>query len=164
MNTEVRDYISVSAKLNDFGISAPDGLAILPSNLAAAESVDDFRQNAESETVRTLLKENKIAHVEIFDDDHQPPYLQQYGFEWFGPTLFVSASILAQNPNVLSVTLGVISNYLYDLFKGIKDGKASLDVIYQKADGSCKQVHYSGSPDGLSGVAEIVKMLEAGNG
>jgi hypothetical protein len=55
--------------------------------------------------------------------------------------------------------LGVVANHLYDLFKGAKDGKASLDVIFQQADGSCKEIHYSGHPDGLSEVAEIVKGL-----
>jgi hypothetical protein len=159
MGAEVHDYVSVSEKLKSLGVSLPSGLAILPDNLATATSIDDLRQQVESDTVRTLLKSNKIDYVEIFGEDDQPPYLQQYSFEWFGPTLFVSAGLLSQDPNVLSVTLGVITNYLYDLFKGSKEGKASLDVILQQADGSCKQIHYSGPADGLSEVAEIVKNL-----
>lgn len=159
MSTEVRDYVSVSTKLKSFGVSAPNGLAILPNNLATATSIGDLRQQVESDTVRTLLKANKIAYVELFDEDSQPPYLQQYSFEWFGPTLFISAGLLSQNPSVLSVTLGIITNYLYDLFKGAKDGRATLNVIFQQTDGSCKEIHYSGPPDGLSKVAEIIKNL-----
>ncbi|MGY6126349.1 hypothetical protein ACW9YV_12870 [Paraburkholderia strydomiana] len=159
MGAEVRDFVSVSEKLKSLGVSLPDGLAILPGNLATATSIDDLRQQVESDTVRTLLRSNKIDYVEIFDEDDQPPYLQQYSFEWFGPTLFVSAGLLSQDPNVLSVTLGIITNYLYDLFKDSKEAKASLDVILQQADGSCKQIHYSGPADGLSEIAEIVKGL-----
>lgn len=159
MSTEVRDYVSVSEKLKSFGIPIPDGLAILPSNLATAQSIDDLRQHVESDTVRTLLKENKVAYVEIFDENNQPPYLQQYSFEWFGPTLFISASLLSQDPNLLSVTLGIITNYLYDLFKGSKGSKASLNVVFQQVDGSYKEIRYSGPPDGLSKVAEMVKDL-----
>lgn len=159
MSIEVRDYVSISDKLKDFGVSVPNGLAILPGNLATAKSVDDLRQHVESDTVRTLLKISKIPYVEIFDEDNQPPYLQQYGFEWFGPTLFISTGLLSQNPNVLSITLGIITNYLYDLFKGANNSKASLDVIIQQADGSCKEVHYSGPPDGLINIAQIVKEL-----
>ncbi|AXW60980.1 hypothetical protein ACI2VA_12955 [Ralstonia nicotianae] len=159
MSTEVRDYVSVSEKLKSLGVSTPSGLAILPGNLAEATSIDELRQHVESDTVRTLLRANKIAHFEIFDEEDQPLYLQQYGFEWFGPTLFISAGLLSQDPNVLSVTLGIITNYLYDLFKGSKDGKASLDVVFEHADGSCKKVHYSGPPDGLSKVAEVVRDL-----
>lgn len=159
MSIEVRDYVSISEKLKGFGISAPNGLAILPSNLATAKSIDDLRQHVESDTVRTLLKASKIPYVEIFDEDNQPSYLQQYGYEWFGPTLFISTGLLLQDPNVLSITLGIITNYLYDLFRGAKSSKASLHVIIQQADGSCKEVHYSGHPDGLSNIAEIVKEL-----
>lgn len=160
MGVEIHDYVLVSEKLKSLGVSIQSGLAILPSNLATATSIDDLRQQVESDTVRTLLRENKIHYVDIFDEDDQPPYLQQYGYEWFGPTLFVSAGLLSQNPNILSVTLGLITNYLYDLFKGSKDGKASLDVIFQQADGSCKQIHYSGPAGGLSEVSEIVKILK----
>ncbi|HEX7913906.1 MAG TPA: hypothetical protein VF534_38320 [Paraburkholderia sp.] len=159
MTTEVRDYVSVSEKLKSFGVPVPSGLAILPGNLATAKSIGDLRQYVESDTVRTLFKANKIAYVEIFDEDNQPPYLQQYSFEWFGPTLLISANLLLQDPNLLSVTLGVISNHLYDLFKGATDGKASLDVILEQADGSCKQIHYSGPADGLGKVGEMVKDL-----
>ncbi|NGM88746.1 hypothetical protein G5B35_15680 [Parapusillimonas sp. SGNA-6] len=159
MTIEVRDYGCVSDKLKNFGISVPRGLAILPKNLATAATISDLRQHVESDTVRTLLKANKLAYTEIFDEDDQPPYLQQYGFEWFGPTLFISAGLLSQNPSVLSVALGLITNYLYDLFKGTKNGRASLTVIFQRIDGSCKEVHYSGPPDGLSKVAKIIKDL-----
>lgn len=159
MSVEVLNCVSISDKLNSFGISVPKGLSILPNNLATAESIDDLRQYVESDTVRTLLKAKKIPYVEIFNEDSQPPYLQQYGFEWFGPTLFVSTGLLLQEPNILSITLGIITNYLYDLFKGGKNGKVSLDIIVQQADGSCKEVHYSGAPDGLSQIAQIVKEL-----
>lgn len=161
MSAKVRDYVSFSEKLQAFGISVPNGLAILPSNLATASTIDDLRQHVESDTVRTLMKAGDIPYVEVFDENNQPPYLQQYGFEWFGPTLFISTGLLSQNPNILSVTLGLITNYLYDLFNGDKNSKASLDIIIQKSDGSFKEVHYSGPPEGLNNVAEIVKGLEA---
>lgn len=159
MSAEVHDYVSVSEKLKSFGISVPSGLAILPSNLATATSIGDLRQHVESDTVRALLTEKKIAYQDIFDEDHQPPYLQQYSFEWFGPTLLISASMWSQDPSLLSVTLNVISSYLFDLFKGAANGKATLDVIVEKPDGSCKQIHYSGPSEGLSQVAEIAKNL-----
>ncbi|MDT4857168.1 hypothetical protein FQZ97_915820 [compost metagenome] len=159
MSMEINDYVSVAERLNKFNVSAPSGLAILPHNLATAASREELRQHAESDTVRTLFFENNITCIEIFDEDNQPPYLQQYGFEWFGPTIFISAGFILQNPNILSVSLGLITNYLYDLFKGTKDGKASLNVIFQKADGSCKEIRYSGSPEGLKSIADIVREL-----
>lgn len=159
MSTEVRDYISVSAKLAQWGINPPAGFAILPYNLAEALSITELRQHAESETVKKLLRTNNIVYSELFDTDSQPAYLQQYGFEWFGPTLFFTAAALSQNPTLLSASLGIITNYLYDLFKGVKDGTASLDVIIEKPDGSCKHVNYKGPPEGLASVADILREL-----
>lgn len=159
MSTEVRDYISVSTKLAQWGINPPTGFAILPSNLAEALSTTELRQHAEAETVKKLLRTNNIFYSEVFDADSQPAYLQQYGFEWFGPTLFFTAAALSQNPTLLSVSLGIISNYLYDLFKGAKNCTASLDVILENADGSCKKVNYKGPPEGLASIADIVREL-----
>lgn len=159
MAIEVSDYISVAEKLNDFGLKAPQGLSILPRNLATAESVDDLRQHVESDTVRTLLSQHKIEYVEIFDEHTQPPYLEQYGSEWFGPSLLISASLLSENPHVLAVTLGVITNYLYDWFRGSKEGKVTFDVVLQEPDGSCKRVHYSGPADGLAAVDKVIEEL-----
>lgn len=161
MSIEVRDHISIAEKLESFGVAAPNGLAILPFNLATATSKDELRQHVESDTVRTLLLCNNIPHVEIFDESDQPPYLQQYGSDWFGPTLFISAAVMLQSPHVLTVTLGIISSYLYDQFKGSKSGNTSLDVIVQDESGCCKTVIYKGPSEGLSEVADIVKSLVA---
>lgn len=159
MSIEVRDHVSISVKLNSFDVAAPNGLAVLPYNLETATCKRDLRQHVESDTVRTLFSANNIPYVEIFDEHDQPLYLQQYGLEWFGPTLFISAGVMLQNPNMLSVSLSLIANYLYDLFKGSKGGSASLNVIFQNANGACKEIRYSGPPEGLSAVADIVKEL-----
>ncbi|PPC64160.1 hypothetical protein C1Y41_05850 [Pantoea sp. ICBG 1758] len=159
MSVEVHDSVPVAEKLKSFGLAVPDGLALLPCNLLTAESIGDFRQHVESDTVRTLLNAGNVPYIDIFDDENQPPYLQQYSFEWFGPALFISTGLLSQNPDILTVTLGLITNYLYDHFNGDKKSKATLDVIIQQPDGSCKKIHYSGHPDGLGEIAEIVKGL-----
>ncbi|SFS24133.1 hypothetical protein [Pseudomonas sp. NFACC42-2] len=160
MSILVNDHISISEKLKSFGLALPNGLTIIPSNLATANSLNELRQQVESDTVRTLLRQNNITYYELFEEEDQPPYLQQYSFEWYGPTLIISAGLLTQDPNALSITLGLITNYLYDLFKGSKGGKASLDVIYQNKDGSCKEIHYSGPHEGLPQIYDIVKELE----
>lgn len=159
MTAEIRDYVSVAEKLKQFNTLVPAELALLPDNLAFVSSKEELRQHVESDTVRTLLLSNAVPHAEIFDENNQPAYLQQYGYEWFGPSLFVSAGLLAQNPEILSITLGLITNYLYDLFRGEQSGTASLSVVVQKNDGSCKEVRYKGPPSGLNSIADIVKEL-----
>ncbi|MFM4929413.1 hypothetical protein [Aeromonas dhakensis] len=160
MSIDVSDYDSVYEKLRALGASVPNGLVILPNNLSTANSIEELHQPVETDTVKTLLRINDITYFDVLDGIAQPPYLQQYGNEWFGPTLFITASYLTQNPTVLSITLGLITNYLYDLFKNSNDVTASLDVIYEKADGTSKKVHYKGSHKGLPQIVEIIKELE----
>lgn len=160
MSIQVSDIPPVSEKLKGLGLALPEGLTIIPSNLAEAKSVEDLRQQVESDTVRTILRKHSIDLAEIFDDDNHPPYIQQYSLEWFGPTLLISASFIIQNPNTLSIVLGLITNYLYDIFKGSKNGVASFNLIYQRSDGSCKEIRYSGPPDGLNKIHEIIKTIE----
>ncbi|WP_144408792.1 hypothetical protein [Chromobacterium vaccinii] len=161
MSIDVHDYIPVSEKLKEFGIATPCKLSFLPSNLEKAMTIGELRQYVESDTVRTILRKNKIPYEEIFSEDEQPLYLQQYSFEWFGPCIFIPAGLLIQDPNLLSITINLISSFLYDLFKNSSDGQASLDVILEQADGSCKKIHYSGPADGLSKIPDIVKELES---
>lgn len=160
MTTEVRDYISVIKKLEKFGADVPDGLAILPENLDTANSVNDLYQHVEADTVRTLLKTNNIEYIEPFKEDKWPAYLLQYNIEWFGPSIFISASFISQNPHILSIILGIISNYLYDLFKSSEDDKVSLTVIFQNEDGICKKIDYKGSQYGLDKISNIVEELK----
>jgi len=160
VSIQVIDSPSVSEKLKGLGLTLPEGLSIIPSNFAEAKSIKDLRQQVESDTVRTILRKHSIELAEIFDNDNQPPYIQQYSFEWFGPTLLISASYIIQNPNTLSIVLGLITNYLYDIFKGSKSGTASFNLIYQRSDGSCKEIRYSGPPDGLNKIHEIIKTID----
>lgn len=160
MTITVTDHPPIRNKLHDLGITLLNGLTIAPSNIEHSSTLGDLRQQVESDTVRTLFNTNKIEYQELFDDDHQPGYLQQYSMEWYGPTLIITAGFLTQNPHALSIATGIITNYLYDLFKTKNSGKASLDLIYEYPDGKCKKIQYCGTPEGLSEVHKIVRDLE----
>jgi hypothetical protein len=75
----------------------------------------------------------------------------------------VSASLLSQNPHVISVALGVVSNYLTDWFKGIPGSKkVRLDVVVEQTEGQTyKRIHYEGDPEGLNELARIVREVNA---
>ncbi len=44
MSLEIQDHISVAEKLGQLGVRVPNGLAILPVNIAAANEIQDLRQ------------------------------------------------------------------------------------------------------------------------
>ena len=53
----------------------------------------------------------------------------------------MGGALLTSDPNVISVALGVLSNYLTDFFQGMSGDKTvKLDVVIEKtADATCKR-------------------------
>jgi hypothetical protein len=163
MTIDITNYSSVSEKFEFFGLKPDNGLIILPSNFDTAENLNKLRQQTESETVKTLFRQNNLPYTEIFDETNSPAYIQNYSFEWFGPTIFISASLISQNPDLVSVALGLITNYLQEIFKTPNNNSlpesTSLEIIYEEPDGSCKKIAYRGPPEGLKDVAQAIKNL-----
>lgn len=84
----------------------------------------------------------------VFADNHSA--------DWFGPTLFISTVLISQNPQLISILLSIIANYVYDLFKGKnKDPNVKFSVVLEKKDGT-KKIRYEGP---VSGVKEIEKIV-----
>ena len=161
MTTKISDYIDVQAKIHDLGCEDPEGISILPVNFDSATSTDEFLQLSETSTVKTLLRNNEIPFSEVRKE--KPAYIQNNAFEWIAPTLFVSASLLSQHPEIISVSLSVIANYVTDFFRGLSGEKnIKLDIVVEKTKSkTCKKISYEGNVDGLKELANIVK--EVGN-
>ena len=79
--------------------------------------------------------------------------------QWIGPVILISAAAISQNPDIVSITLGVISNYLTDWFRGEpkENRSASLTIVKETKDGDYKCVDYNGP---LEGLLEVKDMLD----
>lgn len=159
MTTIISDYISVSGRLEELGARYPIGLALLPANFESAESTDSFRQLSTAATVKTLFRNNGIPQDDIVDRAKRPPYIQNNSFELILPTLFVSATLISENPTLLAIALNVISSYAVDFFKGMSGDKTvKAEVVVEKTKSkTCKKITYSGPVDGLKELAKVVK-------
>lgn len=160
METKITKFISVSDRLISLGLAPANGLALIPDNFDSAHGVTELRQQSEADTVRTLFRLNNVPLVELFNKAEQPPYIQNNGYEWFGPTLFLPAAFLSQNPHVITVVLGLITNHLYEVFKGSSNGSASLKIVRESKDGTCTKISYKGTIDGLKDISDIVASLD----
>ena len=70
----------------------------------------------------------------------------------------ISALFLSQNPNAISVAIGVISNYLTDWFKGtVGDKRVRLDIVVEIEGSKYKRVHYDGNVEGLRELPKILR-------
>lgn len=164
MTTFVSDYPSVADRISALGCDFPEsGVALLPLNFESATSVAEFRQPSEASTVKTLLRTAGLPYAEIVPRDKRPPYVHNNAFEWVAPTIFISAGVLSQNPDVVSVALGVLANYVTDFFKGRgKDAAIKLDVVVESTKAkTCKRISYEGTAEGLRELAEVIRRISS---
>jgi hypothetical protein len=161
MATNITEYLNVSQKLADLACRHPTGLALLPANFESATSIAEFRQVSEAATVKTLFRNARLPYDDIVGRDQRPPYIQNNALEWVAPTIFVSAALLSENQHCISVALSVIANYATDFFKGMSgEKKLKIDVIVEKTKTrTCKKISYEGSPEGLKGLADVIRAV-----
>ncbi len=123
MSITICDYPNVSDRCRQLGCFVPEGLAILPHNFATAEDRQHLLHESEAATVRVLFRNEGITETRIEPLGEKFPCVQQNDFTWVGPIIFFGAAQLAQDPGIISVSLGVIANYLTDFFRGVVGGR-----------------------------------------
>ena len=120
MPIKVSKYdINVKERALELGCNVPTGLALLPRNFETAKSKDELEYEGDVDTIRTLWRNAHIEETRIEKEGDKFPYIQYKSFwMWVSPTIFISASLLSQNPYLITLALNVIANYLTDFFKG----------------------------------------------
>ena len=82
---------------------------------------------------------------------------EQRAVEWFGPVILITSSLMSQNPEIVSITCGVISNYLTDFFKGQKKPEVSVKVVYKETEtDKTTVIEYKGSGENLSKLQDAI--------
>lgn len=97
-----------------------EGVVILPHNYLS-EDEEEYQS-----TTLSFYKYSK-EKVEIACLTKPEIIVEQRSGEWFGPVLLFTSYSLSQNPALVSITCGVIANYVTDFFKGQKKATHSLE-------------------------------------
>ena len=158
---EVSDYINVSGKLKELGCSRPEGIGILPEQFDTRTSTDKLAHLSRAHSiVQKLFVENHIPVSVIGREGQNFLRIHTASSEWVGPTLFVSAALLSENPHALSRALGVLANYLADFSKRPGEGKVRLGLVIER-DGpkTCAEICYEGSVEGLTSLSETINQI-----
>lgn len=157
---DIRDYINVREKAKQLDCNIPDGISLLPRNFAIVESKDELVHEGTVDTIRKLWKQNNIQETWLEKSGEKYPCITEHAFEWIGPTIFVSASFLVQNPDAVGIALNLISIYLKDWFKGIlnTEKKVKISIVVEKNKSKTySEIRYEGSPEGLKELPSIIK-------
>lgn len=86
--------------------------------------------------------------------------LEQRSIDWFGPTLLFTTAALTQNPELVSVALNVLSNYISDYFKGQRAPNIKINIVIQKSKTEYTNFMYEGPQDGLTEIEKVIEKLK----
>lgn len=141
-------------------LATQKSMVILPRNWAASVSPDSYVYFETTLTISKLLKSNGI-NSEILGYTQEAKTLNNRHSEWIAPILFLSSAYLLQNPDAISVALGIISNYLTEIFMGkSREPTANIELIIETPRGTVKRASYKGPVSGLEHFKKSLKELK----
>ncbi|MCG9792638.1 hypothetical protein [Flavobacterium algicola] len=157
MNYTIEDS-PLLEKFTEFNLSKPEAITFLPENIELAQSNNEFFFADSTVDLRKLLRLNSIETAELISITNS---YNRKSADFYGPAVFISLSLLTQNPDLVSIALNLISNYIYDHFKGKTGSKnVKLEIYVEtKKNKTIKKINYDGNADGLSQLNEIIKSL-----
>jgi len=159
MNTTIKE-IDIDQKLNELNISLSGGLTFMPEHIEKIKSRDDLVFAESLTQLRKLFKANGVEFATLGFDDSR--FRARKSAELFLPGLFISLSLLSENPTVISVALSVLANYVTEFFKGKVGAKnASIEIYIEKTnEKKVTQISYNGDAEGIKNLENIIKNLK----
>jgi len=136
-----------------------DQVTLFPVNYYESED----RYQYSSTAISFWKYANKKMVIDILTEPEN--LLEQRSGEWYGPEILLTSSLIIQNPQVISILCGVLSNYLTDFFKGMSKPKVRLRVLYKETKNSkTSEISYEGDISGIDKLeTSIIKIVDQGN-
>lgn len=159
MNYKIEEY-AIEDNLKRLDLEIPNQLSFLPENINSAEKKEDFIFTESMIEVNKYFKANNLE-LDVFGGDSEL-YRSRKNADLYLPAIFISLSVITENPHLISVSLNILSNYIYDSFKGTI-GKKTAHVefhIETKEKGKVKKIDYKGDAEGLKDLEKIIKALK----
>jgi len=161
MSITITDYVDVGSRAKHLGCAVPSKVAILPRNFATADAKSDLVHESNAATVRTLLRNAGIGETSLEADGEMFPYARENDCTWIGPIMFFTAGQLTENKDIVAVSLGVIANYITEVFRGFTGKRrVVLDVVFEQTKAKKHvKIHYDGDADNFDQLAKTITEL-----
>ena len=159
MENVTEDYINLSCRFSELQCAEPLSFCFLPENIDTANSIDEFIYTDNVLTLRKVFKLNNLPEDRL--ENNYSKTRQRRSIDWYAPTLFIGYSLWTQNPDMVSIGLNVISNYVTDFFKGtFGERKIKLDIVIEKTPKKTyKKLTYEGDVEGLKNIGDLLKNI-----
>jgi len=160
MDYKIED-LDITKRLDELGLTLPDNLTFFPDNFDTASTKDDFVFTDTMLDLSKMFQQDNSISIPALGKDTEL-YRARKSADIYLPAIFFSLSQLTENSTIVSVSLNVLSNYLYDLCKGTS-GKKTTNVdlyIETKEKGKVKKLSYKGSVEGLKELDKVIKAMK----
>jgi len=156
MKVSESEYICIADRAAELGCHIPKNLAIMPENFDTAATRQELIVRGEGSTIRTLFKNSQLPLDDFLPNGERPSFVHNKSHDW-AAFIFMSGALISSNPSAVSVALGIISNYLTDIFRGTPDKKIKLDIAVERRSNSlCKTLSYEGDAAGLENISDAI--------
>jgi hypothetical protein len=159
MNHTIEEY-KIEDSLEKLNLSLPEKVSFFPENLLTAEKKDEFIFTDHMVELNKHFKLNQLELIILGGDTEL--YRSRKNADIYLPAIFFSLSAIAENSNVVSVSLNILSNYVYDALKGTIGKKEAHAEFYveTKEKGKVKKINYKGDAEGLKGLEKVIKAMK----
>lgn len=161
MTVEIADFPTVAVRVAELNCLLPNGLVMLPSNFSDVEPGAEFRFDGETSTAVKLLRAAGLPATRLNACDHKEAFIHNHSADWMLPIIFVGSEIMKTNPDMLSLAINVLQDYVLDRFKNInaKPTVKAQVVIENRRTKQTKCLTYEGNAEGLHELTAAVKAL-----
>lgn len=154
------DVINIGNNLEKLDIKFPEYVTFFPENIETAKTEEDF---IFTESIVELSKYFKRENFYIeFLGHNTGLYRSRKNADIYLPAIFFSISAIANNPNIISISLNILSNYIYDRLRGTLGPKtANIEFYIESIEkGKVTKIDYKGDAESLKDFEKIIKALK----
>ncbi|MBN8879307.1 MAG: hypothetical protein J0I32_17295 [Sphingobacteriales bacterium] len=155
------EELDISKRMDELGLTFPDNLTFFPENFDTANAKSDFVFTDSMLDLSKIFRQDNRISIPALGQATEL-YRSRKSADIYLPAIFFGLSQIAGNSTIVSVSLNVLSNYIYDLCKGTSGKKTAHVELYieTKEKGKVKKINYNGSVEGLKELDKIIKAMK----
>ncbi len=156
MDYNIED-INIKNRLTELNLILPSNLAFFPENFEEAEGKEKFIFTESLADLNKIFKQKNI-NLEVFGQNTEL-YRTRKNADIYLPAIFLSLSIITENPSILTVSLNLLSSYVFERIKG-SIGRKTVQIefyIETKEKGKLKKLSYKGDAEGIEKLEKVIK-------
>lgn len=157
MSYKTEPFNQLVNSISKHAIDLDKGVYFIPENIFDSEETSNFIYSETTSDLKKIFRKSNVPINYLTED--KPLLFSRKSADWFGPTLMFSFSVLVHNPHLIGISLNLISNYLYDFFKG-KTGDKSVKfevIVERKKKEEFVKINYEGSIEGIAELERVIK-------